>query len=296
MAARAIALQVPAIATGAVPRRAAALSPRPMSRQLRRTAQAWLEEGRPAVVVVVLEARGSVPRKPGTRMLVSGGQTFGTIGGGALELEALREAHALLSSGVAPHQVHYPLGPALRQHCGGEVTLGYMRLDAQQLIAWRPPEPLFQLQMYGAGHVGTAVARLLSTLDCEVHWIDEREEMFPFALFEGAAWPEHLHVVASECVEDEVARAAPGTHHLVLTHSHELDLRIAERILVRGDFGYLGLIGSAAKRARFVRHFEEAGIDRRHIGRLVCPIGIEGIEGKEPEQIAVGVVAQLLRR
>lgn len=268
-----------------------------MNRLVRRTAQAWIEEGRPAVVVVVLEARGSVPRKPGTRMLVSGGQTVGTIGGGALELEALRVAHALLSSGVAPHQVHYPLGPVLGQHCGGEITLGYTRLDAQQLIAWRPPEPVFRLQMYGAGHVGTAIARLLATLDCDVQWIDEREEMFPFALFDGAAWPDHLRVVAAaDAVEDEVAHAGSGTHYLVLTHSHALDLRITERVLERGDFGYLGLIGSANKRAFFVRRFEELGIARQTIARLACPIGIEGITGKEPEQIAVGVVAQLLRR
>lgn len=265
-----------------------------MNRDVRRTAEAWLEEDRPAVVVVVLEARGSAPRGPGTRMLVSGGQSVGTIGGGHLELEAMREAHALLSSGIAPHQVHYPLGPALGQCCGGSVTLGFTRLDAHQLAVWPLVEPMFYLQLYGAGHVGTAIARLLSTIDCVVDWIDEREEMFPFALFAGAAWPDHIRVVPDDGVEDEVKAAPSGAYYLVLTHSHDLDMRIAEAILRRGDFGYFGLIGSKTKRARFEHRFEERGIAGERIKRMTCPIGLRGIDGKEPERIAIAVVAQLL--
>jgi xanthine dehydrogenase accessory factor len=267
-----------------------------MNRHVRRTAEAWLEEERPAVVVVVLEARGSAPRGPGTRMLVSaGGQSVGTIGGGHLELEAIREAHALLSSRVAPHQVHYPLGPALGQCCGGAVTLGFNLLDAKQLAVWPDPEPLFYLQLHGAGHVGSAIARILSTLDCLVDWVDERVEMFPFALFEGAAWPDHIRVVADDGVEDEVKAAPKDAYYLVLTHNHDLDLRITEAILKRGDFEFLGLIGSKTKRARFVHRFEQRGIPGDRIARMTCPIGIEGIDAKEPEMIAVAVVAQLLQ-
>ena len=267
-----------------------------MNRHVRRTAEAWLEEDRPAVVVVVLEARGSAPRGPGTRMLVSGGgQTVGTIGGGHLELEAIREAHALLSSGVAPHQVHYPLGPALGQCCGGAVTLGFNRLDARQLEVWPDPEPMFYLQLHGAGHVGTALARILSTIDCLVDWVDEREEMFPFALFDGTPWPDHIRVVADDVVEDEVKAAPKGAYYLVLTHNHDLDLRITEAILKRGDFEFLGLIGSKTKRARFIHRFEQRGIPSDRIARMTCPIGIAGIDGKEPEMIAIAVVAQLLQ-
>ena len=267
-----------------------------MNRHVRRTAEAWLEEDRPAVVVVVLEARGSAPRGPGTRMLVSGGgQTVGTVGGGHLELEAIREAHALLSSGIAPHQVHYPLGPALGQCCGGAVTLGFNRLDAKQLAAWPDTQPLFFLQLHGAGHVGTAIARILSTIDCLVDWVDEREEMFPFALFDGTPWPDHIRVVADDVVEDEVKAAPKGAYYLVLTHNHDLDLRISKAILKRGDFGFFGLIGSKTKRARFIHRFEQRGIPSDRIARMTCPIGIEGIDGKEPEMIAIAVVAQLLQ-
>jgi xanthine dehydrogenase accessory factor len=82
----------------------------------------------------------------------------------------------------------------------------------------------------------------------------------------------------------------------VLTHSHELDLRITTAILERGDFGYLGLIGSVTKRARFLHRFEHRGLDAHLLARITCPIGLPGIDGKEPEVIAVAVVAQMLQR
>ena len=89
--------------------------------------------------------------------------------------------------------------------------------------------------------------------------------------------------------------APPGAFYLVLTHQHDLDLRITEAILKRGDFGFLGLIGSKTKKARFVHRFEQRGIAPAAIARMTCPIGIPGIEGKEPEVIAAAVVAQLLQ-
>jgi xanthine dehydrogenase accessory factor len=96
-------------------------------------------------------------------------------------------------------------------------------------------------------------------------------------------------------VEAEVATAPPQGHYLVLTHSHDLDLRITEAILRRGDFAFLGLIGSQTKRARFMRRFEQRGMAPALLERLTCPIGIAGITGKEPDVIAVAVVAQLLQ-
>jgi xanthine dehydrogenase accessory factor len=265
-----------------------------MNRKVREAAQAWLRDGRPAVVVSVVEAKGSVPRLPGTCMLVGDGRCIGTIGGGHLELQAIAAANELLADGGEARQIHYPLGPALGQCCGGAVTLAFERLDEERLARWPQPEPLFHLQMYGAGHVGAAIARLLATLDCHVDWIDEREELFPAPPHHASA--DHIRVTAVDAVEGEVAQAPPGAFYLVLTHSHELDLRITEAILRRGDFGFLGLIGSRTKRQRFAHRFEARGIAPEHIKRITCPIGIEGIHGKEPELIAVAVVAQLLQR
>jgi len=123
-----------------------------------------------------------------------------------------------------------------------------------------------------------------------VQWIDERESEFP-----PDPSPRHIDRLCVEPVEAEVPAAPPGACFLVLTHSHDLDLRITEAILRRGDFAYLGLIGSQTKRARFVRRFEQRGIAADVLARLTCPIGVPGIRGKEPEVIAVAVLAQLLQ-
>ena len=255
------------------------------------TARLWLAAGVPAMQVQVVEARGSVPRAAGTRMLVSATAVAGTIGGGHLELKAIAHARDLLAAACTePQQRHYPLGPALGQCCGGALSLRTQPLVQATLDDWRAEPALFALQLYGAGHVGRAIARLLDGLNCRVQWIDEREDEFP-----AAASAPHIERLCVEPVEAEVATAAGGGFFLVLTHSHELDLRITEAILKRGDFGYLGLIGSATKRARFLHRFEQRGIDASSLARITCPIGLPGIAGKEPEVIAVAVVAQLLQ-
>ncbi len=267
---------------------------------LRNTASAWLACGQPAVLVEVLETRGSVPREHGTRMLVSAQEVAGTIGGGHLELKAIAQAKAWLGgSTVQAQRKHYPLGPALGQCCGGAVTLEFSTLDAAALQRWPLATPRFHLQLYGAGHVGRAIVRALAPVDCLIDWIDEREEEFP-ASVEGddAHWPPHIRKVcvdAMDAVEDEVVTAPPGAFYLALTHRHDLDLRISEAILARGDFGFFGLIGSKTKRNRFIHRFEQRGIHPSVIARMTCPIGIEGISGKEPEIIALSVAAQLLR-
>ena len=266
-----------------------------MDRGIRVAARQALAAGRDAVVVEVLEARGSAPRAAGTRMLVSPQQAIGSVGGGHLELKALQTARAMLAANdLSPRTEHFPLGPALGQCCGGAVTLGYVALSSDALARWPEPAPLFHLQLYGAGHVGRAIATLLATLDIAVHWIDERDEEFPGATAFGTPWPPHIRQVCVDAVEGEVRAAPPGAFYLVLTHQHELDLRITEAILRRGDFGYLGLIGSKTKRQRFIHRFEERGVAAAAIARMTCPIGIEGIAGKQPEVLALAAVAQLL--
>ena len=264
-----------------------------MTASLQYSATEWLCAGVPGVVVEVSAARGSVPRERGTRMLVSAAQALGTIGGGHLELLAIDIARQMLArpDAVEPFERHFPLGPALGQCCGGAVTLRFSRLDARCLRAWPSADPRFFLQLYGAGHVGRAIINLLANISCRVQWIDERESEFPA----DDLLPPHIEKVCVEPVEAEVDVAPAQACYLVLTHDHDLDLRITEAILRRGDFRYLGLIGSRTKRARFLHRYEERGIPAATLGRMTCPIGVPGIEGKEPEVIAVAVVAQLLQ-
>ncbi|MFM2120432.1 MAG: xanthine dehydrogenase accessory protein XdhC, partial [Pseudomonadota bacterium] len=144
--------------------------------------------------------------------------------------------------------------------------------------------------LHGAGHVGRAIVHLLAGLPCGVDWVDEREAEFPAS----TQLPPHIQVVATDEPVAEVAHAPPGSFFLVLTHSHELDLRITDAILRRRDFAYCGLIGSATKRARFMHRYEQRGVPEEALARLTCPIGLPGLAGKEPEVIAVSVVAQML--
>lgn len=256
----------------------------------------WLAAARPAILVEVTEALGSAPREAGTRMLVAADALAGTIGGGHLELKAIELARRMLAGAeVVPQRVHYPLGPALGQCCGGAVTLAFEPLGAEALTTWPTEPPLLHLQLYGAGHVGRAIVQALAPLNLRIDWIDEREDEFArhTAPIAGLA---DIRPVCVDAVEAEVALAPPGACYLVLTHEHDLDLRICEAILKRGDFAYLGLIGSKTKRQRFVHRFEQRGIPAAVIERITCPIGVPGIPGKQPEHIAVAVAAQLLQR
>ena len=271
---------------------------------LRSVAEHWRRAARAAVVVEVSATRGSAPRDGGARMLVAADEVLGTIGGGHLELLAIELARKALAQGtITPQEQHYALGPALGQCCGGAVSLRFVPLAMDDPAAWPAAAPRFQLQLYGAGHVGRAIVKLLEGIACRVWWIDQREAQFPVAPLQPLHGPlytslhtpaAHIERVCVEPVEAEVQAAPPGAFYLVLTHSHDLDMAIVEAIFKRGDFGYVGLIGSNTKAARFRHRFEARGIDAALIQRLVCPIGLPGISGKEPEVIAVSVVAQLL--
>jgi xanthine dehydrogenase accessory factor len=257
---------------------------------LRRRAEAWLRQGRRAVVIGVDQAQGSAPREAGARLLVADDGTLaGTIGGGHLELQAIAAAREALKRDepLSIRIERFALGPSLGQCCGGAVVLRQAPLDAAALAAWPAPAVRFVLQLHGAGHVGAALVKALADIDCRIHWVDGRDAVFP------ADRPPHVQPLHSDAPEDEVADAPPGAAVLVMTHSHDLDLRIVQAALQRSDLGYVGLIGSATKRARFERRLQARGLDT---GRLVCPVGVPGIEGKEPAVIALGVAVQLLQR
>jgi xanthine dehydrogenase accessory factor len=151
------------------------------------------------------------------------------------------------------------------------------------------PAPRAHVMLFGAGHVGAAIVRLLGDLPCNVTWVDEREELFPSVV------PANVVVEATDMPEVLARQAASGTSFLVMTHNHALDQRLTESILRRpAGHDWFGLIGSDTKRKQFEHRLRDRGISRARLDDMVCPIGIPGIEGKEPAVIAVAVVAQLL--
>lgn len=268
---------------------------------LRARAQAWLTQGRPALIVEVAEIRGSTPREVGARMLVAAdagahrAMTAGTIGGGHLEHLAVQEAQELLRQPPAAAQERrYPLGPTLGQCCGGTVLLRYTRLDAAALAAWPVDARRLPVLLFGAGHVGRALAVALAPLPVNLSWIDEREDAFPDDPAWFAAHP-HIERVCVDAVEAEVDTAPPASACVVMTHNHDLDLRIVQAVLRRGDSAFCGLIGSQTKRQRFLHRLQQRGLPPERLSQLVCPIGLPGLPGKEPEVIAASVAAQLLQ-
>jgi len=148
--------------------------------------------------------------------------------------------------------------------------------------------PRDHLILFGAGHVGAAIVRALASLPCRVTWVDERDDLFPDRV------PANVTIEATDTPEALVARAAPGTSFLVMTHSHALDLRLCHAILSRPGRDWFGLIGSHTKRSQFEARLQARGVGAARINDMVCPIGLPGIEGKAPAVIAASVAAQLL--
>lgn len=250
-----------------------------------------------AVLVRVESTQGSAPREAGTWMAVWAEGLTATIGGGQLEFQATREARELLEGKRAAIDgvQRYPLGPSLGQCCGGVMFLSYRRITAadapalqRELVAQLEPVALF-----GGGHVGAALARLLAALPFAVRWIDSRDGVFPEAL------PAQVDTEHSEPVQDAVAALAPGSRVLIMSFSHaeDLDIVIAclKRLRTHDDLPYIGLIGSKTKWATFSHRLEARGFTADELARITCPIGVPGISGKEPEVIAVAVAAQLLQ-
>ena len=230
-------------------------------------------------LIEVLETRGSAPREAGTRMCVSATEVRGTIGGGNLEYTALKIAREMLLSGEPMRERRFALGDSLGQCCGGAVTLRFSLTDEVEA-----DQPLFDVVLFGAGHVGKEVARILERLPCRLTWIDPRPEVFPASV--------NAKVVIEEEPAWMVDEAPAGAFYLVMTHSHALDLEIVERVLKRSDFAFLGLIGSETKAAKFRLRLQQKNISSE---RLTCPIGLVKA-GKHPAEVAVSAVAQLLER
>lgn len=171
--------------------------------------------------------------------------------------------------------------------CRGATTL---RLAEGGIALYEPlRDSDFHIAVFGAGHVGAAVVDVLSRLDCRIRWIDSRRGMLP------ESPPPGVLPIETESPVDEVGALPAGAYYLVLTHSHPLDYEICGRVLARDDFAWCGLIGSRSKRRRFEKLMRQQGMSGQRLDRLTCPIGVDGIAGKRPAEIAIAVAAQMLR-
>jgi xanthine dehydrogenase accessory factor len=260
---------------------------------------AWIEavrtlrETREAGVLVTLtEVRGHAPREAGAKMVVSATRTWASIGGGNLEEVAVRRAHELLASGVtSPTSFTASLSDKAPieygvQCCGGEVT-----------VLLEPLPVVASIAVFGIGHVGLELARILARHDIELHLIDSRESQLTTdvlaSLSDAVAGVHSHHVpVIPELVLAELPR---GTEVLVMTHDHAEDLAILDAALRCSHLGPIGLIGSSAKWSRFRGKLAAAGFGAADIDRIRTPIGLPGLTtSKEPAAIALSVAAAWL--
>jgi xanthine dehydrogenase accessory factor len=245
------------------------------------------QRGEACVVVTVAGVRGHAPRGAGSKMLVTAGKVYGSVGGGNLEQSAIEKARALLQDDHAnPELLTVTLSPTGGswgvQCCGGEVTL------LLEPVPSRRPH----LAVFGAGHVGWALVQVLQTLPVDICLIDSRQDRLDLArLGPGQA---KVRLQRAEIPETAVAALLPGTHVLVLTHDHAEDLAILDMALRRKDLGFIGLIGSKTKWRHFQRELRAAGLHDDDLARVTTPIGLPGVPGKSPPAIAIATAAQLL--
>lgn len=253
----------------------------------------------PSILVTLVARRGHAPREAGAKMLVTASEVLGSVGGGNLEAGAVDRAREILADAsagetVAPEFLDFALNDRVpydhgRQCCGGQVTVLLEHLPVVPAVA-----------VFGSGHVGLELARILSRQDAKLWFCDSRPDQVAAVAAEVADCPAMVHTVHSMLPESVVADLPAGTHVLVMTHDHGEDLHLCEALLTRlretDDLGSVGLIGSSAKWARFRTKLADAGFSAEEIARITCPIGLPDLGGRHPATIAVSVSAQLLQR
>lgn len=251
----------------------------------------------PAVLVTLALVRGHAPRNGGAKMVVSPEGVFGTVGGGNLEATAVDRARAMLVAGAAePELLVLTLSDkAVTEYgvqcCGGEVT-----------IMLEPVRVTPSIAIFGMGHVGLELARILSRHEVELHLIDSRPEMLAAERIgipgESGVFADsvaRIHVTLAPVPESALAGLPEGSHVLVMTHDHVEDLAVVDMSLRTEGLASIGLIGSASKWSRFRKKLDELGQTESDLARVVTPIGIPEVAGKQPAVIAVSVAARLLQ-
>ena len=243
-------------------------------------AMAKLEsEGQGFVLLTVMGIRGSSPRDTGTKMVVSEDKCFDTIGGGALEYQCIEIARELLKSNK-PQQFteSFNLGKDLKQCCGGVVSVFFEVFPSSDFI----------INIFGAGHIGQALIKILTEVDCKVNLFDSRPELL------SDIHSRNIQTIHLEQPELAIESCTVNSYFLVMTHDHALDQQLCEAILARGDSAYCGVIGSRTKGLKFRQRLLKKGFSQDELLQLTCPMGLADLKTKKPMEIAVSVMAECL--
>ncbi len=236
--------------------------------------------GTPYALVTVMATAGSTPRERGAKMVVTGQDTFASIGGGQLEFLVVQRARECLREGRALQEVkQFPLAAEAQQCCGGSVAV---------LIESFVPVAQ-DVVIFGAGHVARALAGILVHTDYRVTCIDKRRE-----LLDEIPRSDRLHCRFEADPVAAVEQLPANASVLVLTHDHSLDYELVSALLRRGGWRRLGLIGSDTKSLRFRHRLGRDGFSEAQLERLECPVGLPQVRGKLPMEVAVSIAAALL--
>lgn len=247
--------------------------------------------GSAGVLATIIEVRGHSPRDTGAKIFIAADSTAGSIGGGNMEATVIARARTILANGAdAVVEAEFGLNERApvaygTQCCGGQVRVLLEPMGIRPTVA-----------IFGSGHVGKELARILSRHDLILHLADSRrniiDEALAATLRTGSAT---VHIHALPAPERLIADLPDDAHVLILTHDHAEDLILCDAALRRGGLGSIGVIGSSAKWARFRMKLAAEGHSEPVIDRISCPIGIPDITGKHPAVIALSVAADLVR-
>lgn len=253
----------------------------PMSDFIRKISE-LSEQKTPFVEIVVVDGRGSIPTQVGARALItSKGVIAGTVGGGKVEARAIELAKSLLSSAAKEKSsfVTWNLQKDIGMTCGGEMKLFF---QVHSTHVWN-------IAVFGAGHVAQALVPLLCTLDCHVHCIDSRPEWLDKI-------PEHKHLtkVVTHNPAEAVVDLPANTFFICMTQGHAFDLPILTKIFQTREPPYVGAIGSLSKSKVLKNDLLKNGIAPEQVNQLICPVGLS-LGDNSPAEIAISVAAQLMQ-
>lgn len=236
----------------------------------------------------IINTEGSVPSEEGNYMLISKGDIFGTIGGGHLEYLVINKSKELLKNKVQKSEtLNIPLGPGIGQCCGGyvQIQLTHHANGEKSLENSLDNSNLF---IFGAGHIGQALISKSLDLNFNVHLIDSRKNFLLMNEYEDIDY-----IFAKEPWK-LIKNLSPDSYYIILTHSHDFDFKIINEILIYNSFKFIGLIGSKTKKNKFANRLRNNGHDQNLIDLVKCPVGLNINQTKEPNEIAISIIAKLI--